>query len=163
MLEPSNALELIPQPLAIVTAGDPGKPGERGGMTAAWISRVSWHPPLVAIAMTRKRHTYSLIRKYSAFAVHVVSKKFVDTAIEVFGSLSGRSVDKFELAGIEPARAETVIAPIAPGFPVVLECRLVAEYEVGDHVLVIGEVVKGYIQSDEEPVVWINSSAREIK
>ncbi|MEM4854193.1 MAG: flavin reductase, partial [Sulfolobales archaeon] len=75
-LSPFEVLDLVPHPLVIVTAGDPDTPGKRGGMTAAWVTRVSWDPPLIAVAMTKGRHTYSLIKEFGAFAVHVVSKKF---------------------------------------------------------------------------------------
>ncbi|MCS7099164.1 MAG: flavin reductase family protein [Sulfolobales archaeon] len=162
-LNPSDALELVPQPLAIVTAGDPDRPWERGGMAAAWVSRVSWTPPLVAVAMARERYTYRLVRKYGGFVVHVVSRRFLKMALEVFGSLSGAAVDKFEVAGVKPARAEAVTAPVIPGAPVVIECRFVGEYEVGDHVLVVGEAVRAYSQPGEEPVVWYDSSAAEIR
>lgn len=162
VLDPSEALDLVPHPLVIVTAGDPAKPRRRGGMAAAWFARVSWDPPMVAVAMTRTRYTYELIREFGSFAVHLVSRSLEEVALEVFGSLSGRDVDKFERSGIAPLRAESIVAPIIPGAPVVLECKLVAEYEAGDHVIVVGEVVKAYRGSDEPPMVWVGSSAIEL-
>ncbi|MEM0371151.1 MAG: flavin reductase family protein [Ignisphaera sp.] len=162
-LDPLEALDLIPHPLTIVTAGDPEKPGKRGGMTAAWVSRVSWNPPLIAVSMTRSRYTYQLIKEYKAFVVHVVSKRFEKMALEIFGSLSGRDRDKFELAGIQPIKAEKVVAPIIPGMPLSIECIFVAEHVAGDHVIVIGEVVKGHKGSEEPLLVWMNGSSYEIK
>lgn len=161
-LDPFEALNLVPHPLTIVTAGDPDIPGKRGGMAAAWVSRVSWDPPLIAVAMTKTRHTYSLIKEFKAFAVHVVSRKFEEVAIGVFGSLSGKVLDKFTKAGIKPIRAEKVTAPIIPSMPAVMECELLAEYETGDHVIVIGEVVKGYRGSSDPPVIWVGSSTFEL-
>lgn len=46
--------------------------------------------------------------------------------------------------------------------PVVLECNLVKTVEVGDHVLVIGEVVEAYKNSDEEPMVWLRGETRRL-
>jgi flavin reductase (DIM6/NTAB) family NADH-FMN oxidoreductase RutF len=157
-----TALDLLPQPLAIVTAGDPEKPGKRGGMTVAWVSRVSWNPPLIAISVAPTRHTYQLIKEFKAFAVHAVSKSLERAALEVFGSLSGRSVDKFSVAGIEPAKAESVVAPIIPTAPLIMECRVVGEHTTGDHVIVVGEVVKGYRGSSEKPLIWVNSRSAEV-
>ncbi|MEM0352757.1 MAG: flavin reductase family protein [Sulfolobales archaeon] len=162
-LDPFEVLDLVPHPLAIVTAGDPDTPGKRGGMTAAWVTRVSWDPPLIAVAMTKERYTYSLIKEFKAFAVHVVSKKFEKVALEIFGSMSGKNLDKFEKARIEPARADKVVAPIIPGMPAIMECKLVLEYEAGDHVIVVGEVVKGYRGAKDPPVVWISSSIAEVR
>lgn len=156
-LDPASAPALIPHPLVIVTVGDPDNPGKRGGMTAAWVSRVSLKPPLVAVSVAPKRFTYQLIREFKAFAIHVVSKKHEKLAIEVFGRLSSRDVDKFAKAGIQPMRAQSVTAPIIPDVPLVLECRLVAEHVAGDHVLFIGEVVKAYKGSDDPPLVWYSS------
>jgi len=161
-LDTLTALDLLPHPIAIVTAGDPEKPGRRGGMTAAWVSRVSWEPPLVAVALAPSRYTYELIREFKAFAVHAVSKSLEHVAMEVFGSLSGRDVDKFEVARIRPAKARSVVAPVIPSAPLVLECRLVAEYPAGDHVIIIGEVVRAYRGSDEKPLVWYESRSAEV-
>jgi flavin reductase (DIM6/NTAB) family NADH-FMN oxidoreductase RutF len=161
-LDVLTALDLLPHPLAIVTAGDPDRPGRRGGMAAAWVSRVSWEPPLVAVALAPSRYTYQLIREFKAFAVHTVSKGLEKVAMDVFGSLSGREVDKFGVAGIRPVRAERVVAPVIPSAPLILECRLVAEYPAGDHVIVVGEVVKAYRGSGEKPLAWYDSRSAEL-
>jgi flavin reductase (DIM6/NTAB) family NADH-FMN oxidoreductase RutF len=161
-LDVLTALDLLPHPLAIVTAGDPDRPGRRGGMTAAWVSRVSWEPPLVAVAVAPSRYTYQLIREFRAFAVHAVSRSLERVAMEVFGSLSGRDVDKFEAAGLRPERARSIVAPVIPSAPLVLECRLVAEYPVGDHVIVVGEVVRAYRGSGERPLAWYDSRSAEV-
>ena len=157
-----DALDLIPHPLVIVTAGDPQKPGRRGGMAAAWVSRVSWDPPLIAISMSPERFTYQLIKEFKAFAIHLVSKELEDIAMNVFGSPSGRSVDKFAKAGIEPLKAQAVTAPIIPQSPLVIECKLVAEYPAGDHVTVVGEAVKAYKTSTKPLLIWHESKAKTI-
>ncbi|MDK6028818.1 flavin reductase family protein [Ignisphaera sp. 4213-co] len=158
-----EALDLVPHPLVIVTAGDPEKPGRRGGMTAAWVSRVSWDPPLIAVAMSPKRYTYSLIKEFKAFAVNLVSKELENAAMNIFGNLSGREVDKFEKAGIKPLKAEKVVAPLIPSAPLILECKLVAEYPAGDHIIVVGEVVKAYKASNSPPMLWHESQAKQLK
>lgn len=161
-LELVDVLDLIPHPLAIVTAGGPETPDRRGGMTAAWISRVSWDPPLIAVSMAPTRYTYKLIKEFKAFAIHILSKKYEKIALEVFGALGGRNIDKFAVSGIEPVKAKNIVAPVIPDVPLVLECELVAEYVVGDHVIVIGRVVKGYKGSEDPPLVWLNSQTFEI-
>ncbi|MEM1508624.1 MAG: flavin reductase [Thermofilaceae archaeon] len=73
-LDFKEAFSALPQPLTIVTAGDPNKPGKRGGMTAAWVSWISVNPPLLMVAM---------------FAVNIVGKSLESAAYGVFGSVSG--------------------------------------------------------------------------
>lgn len=160
---PFEALDLIPHPLTIVTAGDPNNPSKRGGMTVAWVSRVSWDPPLVAIAVAPTRYTYKLIKEFKAFVIHIISKKLKDIALEVFGTLSGKSIDKFDKAEIKPLKAENVIAPIIPSAIIVLECKFVTEYTAGDHVIIIGEVINSYKGSEENPLIWFKSNSYEIK
>lgn len=158
-----QALDLIPYPLAIVTAGDPGRRGRRGGAAVAWLTRVSWDPPLVAVALGLARYTYELIKEFRSFAVHLVSRELEDVAYNVFGSVSGRDVDKFDLAKIVPVRARKVTAPIIGKAPLILECELVDEHVAGDHVVVIGRVVEAYRGSAEKPLVFYNGSSAELK
>ncbi|MEM4623368.1 MAG: flavin reductase family protein [Desulfurococcaceae archaeon] len=162
-INPFQALDKIPYPLVIITAGDPEKPGRRGGMTAAWFTRVSWDPPLVAVSVAPSRYTYELIKEYKAFAVHVVSKDMEKLAIGVFGSKSGRNMDKFKAINMEPLKAKAVLAPIIPNAPVILECKVIAEYSAGDHVIFIGEVVAAYTGSTANPMVWLGNKGIEVK
>jgi flavin reductase (DIM6/NTAB) family NADH-FMN oxidoreductase RutF len=106
-----EALDYMPHPLIIVTAGDPDKPGRRGGMTAAWACRVSWDPPLVAVAIAPERFTLELIREKGEFAINVVGPSLRDAAFGVFGSVSGRQMDKFEKSGAKMVKAKSVTAP----------------------------------------------------
>jgi len=76
--------------------------------------------------------------------------------------LSGRDVDKFEVARIEPARARSIVAPVTTSAPLVLECGLATEYPAGDHVIVIGEIVKAYRGSSEKPLAWYESGSAEV-
>lgn len=158
-----SALDLVPQPLLIVTAGDPSNPRRRGGMTVAWASRVSWNPPLFAISIGSSKYTYQLIKEYGAFAVHTVSRKLVDAAMNVFGSLSGRDVDKFKLLGVEPVKARRVTAPIIPVAPLIMECRVVSEHAVGDHALIVAEVLEAYQGSEDKPLAFLHANAVEIE
>lgn len=160
-INPFEALEKIPYPLTVVTAGDPERPGKRGGMAVAWLTRVSWSPPLVALSVAPGRYTYQLIKEYKAFAVHVVSKSMEKLAIDVFGGMSGKNVDKFKVAGVEPVKARAITAPIIPVAPIIMECKLVGEYVVGDHVMLIGEVVKAYKGEEMPPLIYLEGYAVE--
>lgn len=155
-------LEEVPHPLAIVTAGKHDEPGRRGGMTAAWLSRVSYEPPLLAVSVAPTRHTYALVREFGAFAVNIVSRSLVEAAMGVFGSVSGWHVDKFVRSRIVPVSARRVVAPVIPNAALVAECRYVTEFRVGDHVLIVGEVVEAYRGTNELPVVYFRGSPAEL-
>ncbi|MCS7105257.1 MAG: flavin reductase family protein [Thermofilaceae archaeon] len=162
-VDPFEALDLLPQPLVIVTAGEPDKPGARGGMTAAWVSRVSWDPPMLVVAMTPARYTLQLIKEKGCFAVNVVGKSLEKEAYGVFGSVSGREVDKFEKSGVKVVKAECITAPVLAEAVVALECRLEKLVEAGDHVLVVGRVVCAQKLKDEKPLVFLQFRSAELK
>lgn len=155
-------LEELPHPLALVLAGEPKTPKRRGGMAVAWLSRVSWDPPLIAISLTSSRHTYKLIKEFKCFTINLVSKSLRDLTFNVFGLLSGWEVDKFEAAGLEPGSGRSVTAPIIPNSPLIIECKLVGEFPVGDHVVVIGQVVDAYRGSSESPLIYYKGGSATI-
>jgi len=159
-----DALDFLPHPLVIVTAGDPDNPKRRGGMTAAWCSRVSWSPPLIMVSIAPSRYTLELIQETKEFAVNVVGESLEKAAYGVFGTMSGRYVDKFKESGVKMGRARSIKAPIIEDATVVLECRLVKIVEAGDHFIVVGEVVDASRFKNEEPLVFLNGdSARVVK
>ncbi|MEM0453846.1 MAG: flavin reductase family protein [Sulfolobales archaeon] len=152
----------MPHPLAIILAGDPGQPGKRGGMTAAWLSRISFNPPLIVVSLSPERHTYELIKRYHYFTINLVSTALEDIALNVFGVYCGRNVDKFELSGLKPACGRSVLAPVILNSPLVIECKFIQEFIVGDHVLIVGEVVDAYKGSTDTPLVYYRDEAVSI-
>lgn len=161
-IDPMEALDYLPHPLVIVTAGDPDNPKKRGGMTAAWCSRVSWSPPMIMVSIAPSRYTLELIRWTKEFAVNMVGESLEDAAYGVFGTKSGRYMDKFKESGVKMGRARSIKAPIIEDATVVLECRLVKEVEAGDHVIVVGEVVDASRFKDEEPLVFLYGGSVKI-
>ena len=156
-----EALELVPHPLTIVCSGDV-ESGRINGMTAAWVSRVSWDPPMLAVAIAPERYTLELIKEFREFTVNVVSPSLVRAAMEVFGMLSGRSVNKFERAGVRYRRGRRVRAPILEEAHAAFECVLEAMYGAGDHVIVVGRVVNAWI-GGLNPVIWYRESTHELR
>jgi len=156
-----EALGFLPHPLTIVCSGDV-EAGRINGMTAAWVSRVSWDPPMIAVAIAPERYTLELIKEFREFTVNVVSPRLVKAAMEVFGMLSGRSVNKFEKAGVKYRRGKRVRAPIIEDAHAAYECVLEAMYGAGDHVIVVGRVVNAWV-GDSSPVIWYRESTRELQ
>lgn len=54
---------------------------------------------------------------------------------------------KFETTGLHTSKATKVDAPIVEEFPFALECQLVKTMEIGQHVIIIGEIVN--MQTEE--------------
>ena len=85
------ALRLIPAPVAVVGV----RQGDiLGGLTAAWVTRVSMDPPLLLVSIGRERHTRELLEGAGQFTVSVLAEDQVPVA-RLFGFNSRREVDKW--------------------------------------------------------------------
>ncbi len=109
-------------------------------MPAAWHMPVSAQPPLYAVSISPKRHTWKLLKKEDGFTVNFLEQKQA-SLIAKLGSTSGRDLDKFNANKIEFMPAETVNARILEISYAAYECKKVAFEEYGDHYLAIGTVV----------------------
>ena len=113
-----------------------------GIVTLAWSMPLSHKPPLMAISIARKRFTYGLIKSSGEFVVNVPSADLLD-AVMYCGTHSGRDVDKFKEAGLTAEKAvQLKSAPLVRECVGHLECRLDYEREAGDHILLIGSIVR---------------------
>ena len=108
------------------------------GITVNALSSVSLDPPLVVVALDRRRFITPIIHAARRFAVSILA--------EEQQALS----DCFAGAEVTPGRDEFCGAAWSPGLtglPILdgaiasLECTLVETYPVGDHDLFIGQVV----------------------
>jgi len=123
----------ISQGVFIVTAQADGK---INGMTAAWVSQVSFKPRLLAVAIAPQRYTYELIEKSKVFCINVLSEDQIELA-KHFGFQSGRKINKFETV---PFKYALKGSPVILSAIAYFECEVTHMYETGDHILVVGEV-----------------------
>ncbi len=121
------------------------------GMTAAWVSQVSFRPRLLAVAIAPQRYTYELIKQSGTFCINVLGEGDVDLARH-FGFKSGRDEDKF--AGV-PYLNALKGSPVLKAAIAYFECDLVSTCEAGDHVIFIGEVGDYAVQREGvKPLVF---------
>lgn len=108
-------------------------------MAAAWCFPLSMDPPLFGVSVSRKRYSHELISKGKAFAINLIGKEMEKDALGA-GSESGRDRDKFAELGIAKEYGKLGI-PLLKDAYASIECRLVKEMDLGDHVLFVGEAV----------------------
>jgi len=129
---------LHPQPVYLIIS----KLGEKVNiMTAAWVSPVSFNPPLLIVSISPKRYTYEIIRKTGEFVVSTVSKDLLNIAYYC-GSVSGRTRDKVKDLGLNLIEFKNIGVPYLANSYASLGCKVEKEVEVGDHVLFVGRVVE---------------------
>ncbi len=127
-----DALGAFATGVTIATTTDAG--GDPVGMTASSFNSVSLDPPLVLWSLAKSAQSRAAFTGSGHFAVHVLAASQQDLSDRFARS----GTDKFAgLAWQKGALGSPVLADFAARF----ECRTRHEYEGGDHVILVGEVV----------------------
>ncbi|MFC6152364.1 flavin reductase [Nocardioides yefusunii] len=150
MVDPAtfrNVMAQWPSGVTIVTTLDAD--GERKGMTASSFSSVSAEPPLVSICLVKTLYTHKLISESGVFGVNFLAKDQMEVARRFAGMVP--SEDRFE--GEEWTIAETGVSLLDSALGWV-DCRVVHEYEGGDHTIFVGEVVAAHNARRAAPLLY---------
>ncbi|MDD4362705.1 MAG: flavin reductase family protein [Atribacterota bacterium] len=109
-------------------------------MTCAWGGICCSEPPCINISLRKNRYSYNGINSKKAFTVNI---PFSDQTKEAdyYGIVSGANYNKFEDTEITPIKSDLVDAPYGKEFPIVVECKVINQIELGSHVQFIGEVL----------------------
>ncbi|GEM_PF-918270 len=119
-------------------------------LTVAWVSRVSYSPPLVMISIGKTRYSHDMIKESGVFAVNVLSADDIETARH-FGLKSGRKTDKFE--GFRYGTKATG-SPVLDDCMAWMDCRVVSKLDAGSHTIFLGEVLDAAVKRDEAALVY---------
>ncbi len=125
--------------------------GERiNAMTAVWVTRLSFRPQLVGVAIGHSRFTHPMIKNSGVFSISVLGPEQIGLARH-FGFKSGRDTDKFESVSHV---TKVTGAPILTEALAYLDCKVVSEHETGDHTFFVGEVLDGAVCRAGEPALY---------
>ncbi|WP_119155843.1 flavin reductase [Caldimonas tepidiphila] len=140
-----QALGMFATGVTIVTARmDDGTPV---GVTANSFNSVSLEPPLVLWSLARNARSLAAFRGAGQWNVHILSRE--QEALSNRFARAGE--DKF--SGLELEAAVTS-APLLSGCSARFQCRTQFEYEGGDHVIFVGEVLD-YDRSERTPLLYV--------
>jgi len=126
-----------PRVAAVITAQ---AGSQTNAMTATWHMPVSYNPPLYAVAIAPKRFTYSLIEASHEFGVNFMPADQAEAVAAVGGS-QGTELNKFRAFHINTDKSLKTNAPILRMAYAAYECKLIDDRFLGDHRLLIGEIV----------------------
>ena len=141
--------------VAIATA----RAGDRvHGMTVTAYTEVSLDPPLVLVCADKSSHTHPVIAAGGVFAVNLLA---ADQA-ELSNRFASKQDEERRFEGIA-WETEATGAPILPGTLGALDCRVVAAYEGGDHVIYVGRVEAVRVAEDREPQLYLRGSDGEFR
>jgi flavin reductase (DIM6/NTAB) family NADH-FMN oxidoreductase RutF len=146
-MKKSLGSQTMAYPLPVWVIGSYDLEGKANAATVAWGGICCSKPACVAISLRESRYTHSNIVEQGAFTVNVPSAEFAAEA-DYFGTVSGRDQDKFQATGLTAVRSELVNAPIIDEFPLVLECKLLFQHELGSHTQFVGEIIDIKVEPD---------------
>jgi flavin reductase (DIM6/NTAB) family NADH-FMN oxidoreductase RutF len=123
-------------------------------MPVAWNMPLSHDPPLVGIAVHPSRHTYDMLRFSEEFALNVPSRRLMNH-VQYLGMVSGRDVQKIEVAKLPTFKAQRVDAPLLEGCLAWIECALEEVLRLGDHHLFVGKVLAAQAEREAFEEAWL--------
>lgn len=139
----------IIQPNPVLIVGSYDKHNRANIMTAAWGGICCSKPPCAAISLRKATYSYDCIQHHRAYTINIPSSNFVKEA-DYVGIYSGKNEDKFDTQGLTAVKSEFVNAPYVEEFPLVLECEVLQDIEIGLHTQFIGEIKD--IKADESVI-----------
>ena len=136
----------------ITTRGADGLPV---GITANSFNSVSLDPPLLLVCLAKSAASLPAFTGAAAFAVNVlhIGQQPVSTRFATRGE------DKF--AGTATESWSTGV-PIISGSLASFECRTSAQHDGGDHVILIGEVIRVRYEPRRDPLLYFRGKYRRL-
>jgi 3-hydroxy-9,10-secoandrosta-1,3,5(10)-triene-9,17-dione monooxygenase reductase component len=148
-----NALGQFATGVTIVTTFD-GE-GRPTGVTASSFNSVSLDPPLVLWSLAKSAQSLQAFQESGHFAVHVLGQDQQDMS----NRFARSGEDKF--ADLDFALTAQGV-PLFEGCAARFLCRTAYQYEGGDHVILVGEVID-YETSDRQPLLFHGGSYKEAR
>jgi flavin reductase (DIM6/NTAB) family NADH-FMN oxidoreductase RutF len=139
---------IIPRPIAFVTTLS--REGVTNLAPFSFFSGVTSHPPIVSIAVGRKRDgskkdTWRNIEETGEFVINVVVPELMDAVVTGAMELP-HNVSELERSGEPTFPSVKVKPPRLANSPVNLECSLFRIVEVAETALVLGQVVRVHLK-----------------
>ena len=146
-----EALYRISYGLYIVCSGDKTK---GNAFISNTVFQVTAEPARFAACCNKDNYTAQFIQKSGIFSVSVLHK---DTSPDIFGRFgykSGKDFNKME--GMQIRYGETGVPIVLNDAIAFLECKVVQTFDVGTHLLFIGELVQSEILNNTlEPITYL--------
>lgn len=105
--------------------------------TASWVSRVSFSPPLIMVAIHKNHYSHQLIQEGKNFALNILDKEQKELARLFYTPVTSESDPR---VGVHYITKKTG-APILKEALAYLDCQVVSSIDTGDHTIFIGEVI----------------------
>lgn len=147
----ARALGRIPSGLYIVTTRAGGRPS---GFLGSFVMQMGFAPPVVAVAIGKDRPHLPEIQASGRFALSILDPR----SRPLIGAFLRRLPDgESPFDGLELSEAPSG-APILTDALAWLDCGVIGEHVLSDHVVVFGEVRAGAPLHDGDPSVHLRKN-----
>ncbi|MEO2132296.1 MAG: flavin reductase family protein [Microbacterium sp.] len=144
----SNVFGQFPSGVTVVTCADGD--GRPHGATVTAYTAVSLEPRLCQVTLTRRSKAAAYLED-APFAVNILAADQIDVALH----FAGRPCLE------EPRWEEGGVAPILAGSAATLSCVPWRQYDGGDHLIIIGEIVDAAVR-EAPPLVFYRSTFHDL-
>jgi flavin reductase (DIM6/NTAB) family NADH-FMN oxidoreductase RutF len=121
--------------------------GERFGLTSNSFASVSLDPPLVLWSIRRESKSFGAFAACSHFAVNILA----ENQIELSQRFARSGPDKFRDLDCQAGQGDALLFP---GVAASFECVRTQTYDGGDHLILIGQVLR-YSRYDRQPLLFV--------
>ncbi|MET3919308.1 flavin reductase family protein [Arthrobacter sp. UYEF20] len=136
---------VVPRPIAWVSSTSPE--GVDNLAPHSFFTVASVNPPIIAFTSVGKKDSLRNIVATGEFIVNLAPANLI-AEVNATGTDFPPDVSEFDAAGLTREAGLTVQVPRVAESPVALECRLHSTLEMGDCVLVFGEVTHAVVASE---------------
>lgn len=139
--------------VGLITSNGPAGPNI---MTAAWTHHISYEPALIMINLHVEDTTTENILSTGVFGVNIASDT-QNVMTSTAGKYTGKDVDKIGLLkelGFEFYNGKYCNIPMVKNAALSAELRLIKHEPMGDHIIVIGEVIESLVNEDAKPLTY---------
>lgn len=146
----------IPSGIFILTARESTVPQSREtGMLASWVMQAGFEPPMVTVAVGKKRYLADWLSNGEPFALNLVGHE-QNSLLKHFGKGFEPGVPAFE--GLEISRSPAGL-PVLSGSLGYLECKPLSHVDSGDHRIMLAEVLSSELFDEEtRPMVHLRKN-----
>lgn len=138
------ALSQFATGVAVVTACGPGRPI---GLTMSSFNAVSLDPPLILFSVDRTARSLPAMLEAKGYAVNIFGR----SQQALSGQFARPAADKWADVAHSLGHAD---APLLHGAIAHFECEPYARHDGGDHVILIGRVVRFMTSDADEPLIF---------
>ena len=130
--------------MTVVTCLSGGRPL---GLAVNSFTSASLEPPLVAFCVSRASSTWPKLRVAGMFCVNILA----EDQEALSRTFAAHGADRFLGLGWTPAPSG---APVLSGVLAWIDCAVEAEYDAGDHLIVVGRVLELDVGHEGRPLVF---------